>query len=185
MTTTTAIYHDREGLTRAVRALLGASVPADAIRVTLRDADGRTLEEVPVRAEPGVLRGLLTGAAVGAGIGALAFLLMVVGVLPPGREILSADGLPWAFRLVLGGAAAAAPLGGLLGMGRWRMRSMLDLEHADSADAFVVAVRSDQRAPTARDVFDRTGAEAVAEDRSDEGPEAEGRPAEAEPLSHR
>jgi hypothetical protein len=168
MKTTTGIYRDQAGLTRAVRELLGTSVPADAVGVSLRDASGRTLQEVPVRAEPGVVRGLLVGAAVGAAVGGLAFLLMVVDVLPPGREILTSDPVRWATRLVFGIAAAAVPLGGLLGMGRWRMRTLLDPDDVERVDAMVVTVRSDELARVAREVFQRTGADAIGEEQPPE-----------------
>jgi len=179
MKSTTGIYHDQAGLTTAVRELLGTSVPADSIRVTLRDGSGRTLEEVPVRAEPGVIRGLVLGAAVGAGVGLLAFLLMVLDVLPPGREILATNPLRWATRLIFGIAAATTPLGGLLGMGRWRLRTLLEAEDVERADVMAVTVRSNELAETARTVFERTGAEAIGEEQ-----QADERASAAEPVRH-
>lgn len=160
MRVVTGIYHDARGVTRGVRALLSESVPADSIRVVIRDPSGAE-RDVPVRDEAGVLRGALIGGAIGAALGAIGMAILTVSVsLSSGDGLLGANPVGSAIRGALTAAAAGVTLGALIGIGRWK--GMPELEPgALEQGAAVISVRSDALADTAVRVLTETGAEDV------------------------
>ncbi|MDZ7779447.1 MAG: hypothetical protein U5R14_05825 [Gemmatimonadota bacterium] len=160
MRVSTGIYHDARSVTRAVRALLSASVPADSIRVVIREPSGAE-RDVPVRDEAGVLRGALTGGVIGAALGAVGMAVLTVSVsLSSGDGPLGADPLGSAIRGALTAAAAGVTLGALIGIGRWKGMPKLDRGALERGSA-VVSVHSDALADTAVRVLSETGGEEV------------------------
>ncbi len=155
------VFHDRDALTESVRGLLEKSVPADSIRVFVRDARGERSREVDVDDEAGTLRGALFGAAAGGGVALVLALAAAAGFLGPTRvEPLGLVGLSGAFAAALAGAAAGVPLGALLGMGRWRGASRIGAVEIRDTGA-VVVVESSELAELAASVLRGTGAERV------------------------
>jgi hypothetical protein len=152
-----AEFRDRASLHRAVRELTGHSVPSDSIHVFVRSPEGRR-REIPVEGEPGVLRGALIGAAVGGAIGLAIVVLVFVGAFgEPGLGPFGVRGVIGALRTVLLTAAAAVPLGALLGMGRWRSHGDISDEELAQGSAEVV-VTSQEMEARAREILARAGA---------------------------
>lgn len=166
MKVVTGVYHDAERVTDAVRALLGRSVPVDSISVVLRDPAGGE-REVPVEDEAGTLKGVAVGAGVGGALGGLGVGLAATGAVVSGGTLLAAGPLLAVLQGVIGGAAAGAvagiPLGGVLGLGRWRAKPELDADELARGTA-LVCVHSDKLAADARRVFEETGADEIRED---------------------
>jgi hypothetical protein len=73
----------------------------------------------------------------------------------PGVGFLGAHGIVGAVRIVLWTAAAAVPLGALLGMGRWRSRGRIS--DRDLELGVHVSVTSDAFESRAREILERTG----------------------------
>lgn len=151
-----AIFRDRDSVIRAVERLAEKSVPADSVRVFVDDqAGGR--REVPVEDESGALRGALIGAAVGALIGVGIVIAVALGLYGPAEVgVLSFRGVAGALRAILGGAAAAVPLGALLGLGYWQGRKKISKDDFRTGTATVV-VESDELSELARGVLQETG----------------------------
>ena len=155
--TIVAEYHDRASLNRAVRELASHSIPVDSIHVFVRSPEGHR-RQVPVEEGAGTLRGALLGAAAGAGIGVLRVALVVAGVFgDPSVGLFGLRGIAGAIRTILLTAAAAVPLGALLGMGRWRSTGKVSDEELERGGAEVV-VTSEELEPRAREILRRTGA---------------------------
>lgn len=156
----TGTYDDADSVTDAVRALLGASVPADTIEVRVHRASGG-VEDVEVVDEPGVREGAVRGAKIGAVLGAL--LMGGLAVFVPwsaGDGPFSADPFTAALRGALGGAAAGVMLGGLIGIGRWK--GMRGVDRRALRDGTVhVSVRSDALSGKARGILEDTGAKDI------------------------
>src|SRR5690606_27286894 len=150
MKVVTGVYHDAERVTSAVRALLGRSVPVDAISVVLRDPTGPD-RDVPVEDEAGALKGAAVGAGIGGALGGLGVGLAATGAVvgSGGSALLAAGPLLTVLQGALGGAMAGAvagiPLGGVLGMGRWKAKPELDPEELERGAA-LVCVHSDELA---------------------------------------
>ena len=154
------IYHAAPPATEAVRTLLGQSVPADVIAVTVRRASGDT-EALEVRDETGVWHGAWLGARIGALVGALLMGGLAVAIpLTSGDGLLAGRPFTAALRGALGAAAAGVTLGGILGIGRWNGLSDMDPDGLEGS-RIEVRVHSDELAETARRVLERTGAEEV------------------------
>ena len=155
--TVVAEFQDRASLNWAVRELTGHSVPVDSIHVYVRSPEGHR-REIRVEEEAGVLRGALIGASVGAAIGVIIVALVFAGVFgEPGVGAFGVRGIFGAVRTVLLTAAAAVPLGALLGMGRWRSRDQISDEELERGCVEVV-VTSEELAPRAREILRRSGA---------------------------
>jgi hypothetical protein len=155
--TVVAEFRDRASLNRAVRELTGHSVPVDSIHVFVRTPEGQR-REIAVEEEAGVLRGALIGAAVGAAIGGVIVALVLAGAFgDPGVGPFGVRSIFGALRTVLLTAAAAVPLGALLGMGRWRSRDEISDEELERGHAEVV-VTSEELEPLAREILARAGA---------------------------
>src|SRR5690606_29515691 len=169
MKVVTGVYHDAERVTSAVRALLGRSVPVDAISVVLRDPTGPD-RDVPVEDEAGALKGAAVGAGIGGALGGLGVGLAATGAVVSGGTLPAAGPLLAVLQGVIGGAAAGAvagiPLGGVLGLGRWKAKPELDPEELERGAA-LVCVHSDELADEARRIFERTGADEIREDEDD------------------
>lgn len=154
--TVEASFTDRTTLVRAVERLAEKSVPADSISVFVHDGSGGR-REVAVEDEPGALRGALIGAVVGAVTGLAISIAVAAGMLGSvDVGIISARGLTGALRAMAAGAAAAVPLGALLGMGHWRGRKKIEAEELRSGKA-VVIVESDELSELAREVLKGVG----------------------------
>lgn len=164
-TTSTAVrgvFRDRDALIRAVEGLAEKSVPADSVHVYVHDASGEPAREIPVEDESGALRGALIGAALGGGVGLLTVIAVATGVWgTPQIGILSFRGIAGALRAILGGAAAAVPLGALLGLGYWQGRKKISRSDFDTGTASVV-VESDELSKLAERVLRDAGASDVA-----------------------
>lgn len=157
-TTVEGVFHDLPSVTRAVEALAEKSVPADSVRVFVRDRSGERRREVPVEDESGALRGAIIGAGVGAVVGlAIAFAVGTGTLGPAGAGILSLEGLTGALRAMVAAAAAGVPLGGLLGMGYWRGRKRITDVELQEGTA-VVVVESDELSQLAQDTLRSAGA---------------------------
>jgi hypothetical protein len=155
--TVVAEYRDRSSLNRAVRELTGHSIPVDSIHVFVRTSDGRR-REVPVEEGAGTLRGALLGAAAGAGVGAVLVALVFAGAFgDPSVGLFGLRGIAGAVRTILLTAAAAVPLGALLGMGRWRSSGKISDQELERGGAEVV-VTSEELEPRAREILRRSGA---------------------------
>jgi hypothetical protein len=155
--TVAAEFRDRASLNRAVRELTSHSVPADSIHVYVRSPDGRR-REVPVEEGAGTLRGALLGAAAGAVVGVLIVALMCAGVFgAPAVSFFGLRGIAGAVRTILLTAAAAVPLGALLGMGRWRSPAEISDRELEEGGAEVV-VTSQALEARAREILRRAGA---------------------------
>lgn len=160
-TTVEGVFHDRGSVTRAVEALAEKSVPADSVRVFVRDRSGERRREVPVEDESGALRGAIIGAGVGAVLGLAIAVAVGAGMLgATGTGILSLEGLTGALGAILAAAAAGVPLGGLLGMGYWRGRKRIADVELEEGTA-VVVVESDELSPLAQDTLRDAGASDV------------------------
>jgi hypothetical protein len=152
-----AEFRDRASLHRAVRELTNQSVPTSSIQVYVRSPDGRR-REVPVEEGAGTLRGALVGAAVGASVGAVIVVLVFAGAFgEPGVGLFGVRGIAGAVRTILLTAAAAVPLGALIGMGRWRSRDDISDRELEQGSAEVV-VTSEAMESRARDILRRAGA---------------------------
>ncbi|MDX1492474.1 MAG: hypothetical protein R3253_00265 [Longimicrobiales bacterium] len=157
LTRVVGVFKDRKRLVRAVETLAEKSVPADAIRVVVDDGSGG-IREIPVEDESGALKGAVIGAAAGGVLGLGIVVAVATGVYgTPDVGVLSFRGVSGALRAILGGAAAAVPLGALLGLGYWQGRKKIAPEDFDSGSARVV-VRSDELAELARRVMGDAGA---------------------------
>lgn len=160
--TVSAVFHDRDAVTRAVERLTEKSVPADSIRVFVEDGRGGR-REIPVEDESGVLRGALMGAVVGAAVGLGIVVAVALGYYGPAEvDVLSFRGVTGAMRAILGAAAAAVPLGALLGLGHWRGRKKISRDDFEEGEATVV-VESDELATLAREVLEDMGGSNVEE----------------------
>jgi hypothetical protein len=155
--TVVAEFRDRASLNRAVRELTSHSVPTDSIHVYLRKPDGRR-REISVEEGAGTLRGALLGAAAGASVGLLIVVLVFAGAFgEPGVGLFGPRGIAGAVRTILLTAAAAVPLGALLGMGRWRSRDAISDRELEEGTAEVV-VTSEALESRARDILRQAGA---------------------------
>lgn len=156
-----AVFHDRDALTAAVQGLFEKSVPADSIRVFVLDARGGRAREVDVEDEAGALRGALLGAAIGGIVGMLGAFAAAAGALGPvDVRPLGLAGLSGALAAGLAAAAAAVPLGALLGMGHWRGSSRIGALEMSETGA-VVVVESAELAAVAASVLRGAGGESV------------------------
>jgi hypothetical protein len=157
MTTVVGEYRDRASLNRAVRELTAHSIPVDSIQVFVRSPDGRRTP-ITVESEAGVLRGALLGAGAGAVLGAVIVALAFVGAFgAPGLGPFSVPGITGAVTTVVLTAAAAVPLGALLGMGRWRSSGKISDRELELGSAEVVVV-SEELESRAREILERAGA---------------------------
>lgn len=163
---TRGTFSTKEALTRAVERLGAASVPADSITVTLQGGPGRRpARTIAVEDEGGALRGGMIGAACGAAIGVLIVIAALAGVLgEPGAEPFAITTLVGAARAIMAAAAAGVPLGVILGMGRWKGRSVIDAAELDGANA-VVSVESDELADLAFRILRESGAMTVTKEK--------------------
>lgn len=159
MTTVRGIFHDERRVTRAVELLVERSVPVDEITVTVLDASGRPKRDIPVEDEMGALRGAVIGGIAGAALGFVTALL-AIGLYAGWAQLPTPAGLSWLLRGALIGLVGGVPLGGLLGMGRWRKTEELEAEDLERGSV-VVAVESDELADLAREVLEEAGAERV------------------------
>ena len=160
-TTVEAVFSDRSSVIRAVERLSEKSVPSDSIHVFVLDEDGRRRREVEVEDEPGALRGALIGAGLGAVAGLLAVIVVASGASGPVQVgFLTFRGISGAISAVLAMAAAAVPLGALLGMGHWQGRKKIDREELRSESA-LVTVESDELSELAERTLRDVGAEDV------------------------
>jgi hypothetical protein len=152
---------DAESVKRAVEGLAQASVPADTVKVFVVDQDGRRTRRVPVRDEPGALRGAIWGAILGGMVGLIVIVLAHLDVF--GQVLLDplgATSLLGAVRTIGAAAAMAAPFGALLGMGHWHGKAKL--RNVDfNRNSVLVVVESDDLQDTARSVMEATGAQRV------------------------
>lgn len=155
------VFDDRKSVVRAVERLSQKSVPADSIRVFLRDADGERRREIEVEDESGVLRGAVIGAVLGGVLGLGIAIAVATGVYGPVEVgFLSFRGISGAISAVLATAAAAVPLGALLGLGYWQGRKRIDADELESGSA-VVVVASDELSELAHQVLTDAGASSV------------------------
>ena len=159
MKTVRGVFHDDDQVRRAVERLLERSVPADEIEVTVLDPSGSPMRDVPVEDESGVLHGALIGAAIAGSLGFVAAVL-ALGLYAGWSQLLTGAGLSWMLRGALIGVVGGVPLGGILGMGRWRKNEELASEDLGSGSV-VVDVHSDELADLARQVLKEVGAERV------------------------
>lgn len=163
MTRVTGVFRNRSSVVRAVERLSRKSVPADAIRVFVHGLQGER-REVPVDDESGTLRGAVMGALAGALVG---LVLVFAGFSelfgPADMDVFSFQGLSVAIRAMVSGAAAAVPLGALLGMGYWQGRKGVSALDFETGTATVV-VESDELAELSRLTLHEAGALMVAVD---------------------
>lgn len=160
-TTVEGVFGDRKSLVRAVERLSQKSVPADSIRVFLRDADGERRREIDVEDESGALRGAVIGAVLGGVLGLGVAIAVATGAYGPVEVgFLTFRGMSGAISAVLATAAAAVPLGALLGLGYWQGRKRIDADELESGSA-VVVVASDELSELARRVLTEAGASSV------------------------
>lgn len=151
------IYHDRDQVRAAVRALLDASVPAHLIRLDLRHP-GRGDRTVPIADEAGVVDGAVRGATWGAVLGALLLFVVTATVaLGAGDGPWAANPFSAAARGALWGGAAGVTLGAIIGIGRWRGLRDLDAAWLDGGHARI-SVESDDLADTVLRVLRESGA---------------------------
>ena len=160
-TSVEGVFTDRSSVVRAVERLSEKSVPADSIRVFVRDEDGGRQREIEVEDESGALRGALYGAGVG-GMGGLAVAIAVASGAYGPVEVgfLTFRGISGAISAVLAMAAAAVPLGALLGLGYWQGRKKIDKEELRSGSALVI-VESDDLSELAERTLREAGAREV------------------------
>lgn len=166
MTRVTGVFRRRSRVVRAVERLSRKSVPFDSIRVFVHAKNGDR-REIPVEDESGTLRGAIWGAVAGGLLGlgvAVAAMLGLFG--PSGVAAVSFRGVAGALRAVIGGAAAAVPLGALLGMGFWQGRRRISSADFESGTATVV-VESNELAELARLTLHEAGALSVSVDDPD------------------
>lgn len=160
-TTVEGVFDDRKSVVRAVERLSQKSVPADSIRVLVRDADGRRQREIEVEDESGALRGAVIGAVLGGLLGLVIAIAVATGAYGPVEiGILTFRGISGAISAILATAAAAVPLGALLGLGYWQGRKRIDADELESGTA-VVVVASDELSELARRVLTDAGASSV------------------------
>lgn len=157
MTRVTGVFRKRSTVVRAVERLSRKSVPSDSIRVFVHGPEGER-REIPVEDESGTLRGAIWGAICGGLLGLAIALAAAVGLLGPTTvDAFGFRGLAGVFRAALGGAAAAVPLGALLGLGFWDGRKRISQEDFQKGTATVV-VESDELAELARLTLHEAGA---------------------------
>lgn len=160
-TTVEGTFRDRKSVVRAVERLSQKSVPADSIRVFVRDADGERQREIEVEDESGALRGAVIGAVLGGLLGLVIAIAVATGAYGPVEiGILTFRGISGAISAILATAAAAVPLGALLGFGYWQGRKRIDADELESGTA-VVVVASDELSELARRVLTDAGASSV------------------------
>lgn len=160
-TTVEGIFGDRKSVVRAVERLSQKSVPADSIRVFVRDADGERQREIEVEDESGALRGAVIGAVLGGLLGLVIAIAVAMGAYGPVEiGVLTFRGISGAISAILATAAAAVPLGALLGLGYWQGRKRIDADELESGTA-VVVVASDELSELARRVLTDAGASSV------------------------
>jgi hypothetical protein len=162
-TSVSATFNDRDSLARAVERLSEKSVPGDSVRVFVDDGAGGR-REIPVEDESGALRGAFVGAAIGtiAGIGIV--IAVALGLYGPADVgVLSFRGVAGALRDVFGVAAAAVPVGAVLGLGYWQGRKTIASGELDGGEATVV-VQSDELFHLARQVLEETGGARITTD---------------------
>jgi len=154
-------FDDRRRLTRAVRRLAEKGVPADTIRVFIVDDQGTHRREVPVEDEAGTRTGALIGAAVGAAIGLVIAIPFSVGVSGEGGTevggLRAMVGVLWLAAVL---AVIGAPMGALLGIGRWQGRKLISRKELAGRNALLV-VESMELANVAREVMAEAGATRV------------------------
>lgn len=157
LTRMTGVFRRRSGVVRAVNRLSRKSVPSDAIRVFVHGPDG-SRREIPVEEESGAFRGAISGAVVGGLIGLMAVVATILGLFGPvGAEVASLRGVAGTLRAVVGGAAAAVPLGALLGMSHWQGAKRISKADFETGTATVV-VESEELAERARLTLHEAGA---------------------------
>lgn len=154
-------FGDRGSATAAVHGLAERSVPADTIDVYVLDRTGVPTRRVEVEDESGVLHGVLLGLAAGTVVGLGIVVLAATGVLVDSDiDLLTYDSITWAFRVVALTALASVPLGGVLGLGRWRARKKISVDETESG-SIVVVVATDEPTELARQVLREAGARSV------------------------
>ena len=157
-TTVRGTFRERKTVVRAVERLSEKSVPADSIRVFVLDESGEKRREIEVEDESGATRGALLGLAVGGAVGLVLAIAVATGAYGPVEVgFISFRGLAGALTAMLGTAAAAVPLGALLGMGYWQGRKKIDRSELRSGSAQVV-VASDELSRLAEEVLRDAGA---------------------------
>lgn len=165
---TRGTFSTKKALTRAVERLGAASVPSDSITVTVQGGRaGDALRTIEVEDEGGALRGGLIGAACGAAIGVLIVAAGFAGLLgAPGAEPFAIRTIMGAARAITSAAVAGIPLGVLLGMGRWKGRSVIEAADLEGANA-VVSVESSELADLAYRILQESGATTVTREKGE------------------
>jgi hypothetical protein len=92
MQTLRGVFRAEERVQSAVERLLEHSVSADEIEVTVLDAGGAPMHDMPVEDESGVLHGALMGAAIGGWLGLMAA-IVAVGSFAGWSELMTSIGL--------------------------------------------------------------------------------------------
>jgi len=154
-------FEDRRRLTRAVRQLAENGVPADTIRVFIVGENGTHIREVEVEDEAGTRTGALIGGAVGAGIGLVLAIPFSAGVSGEGAaDSVGLRALAGGLWLAMVLAVIGAPLGALVGMGRWQGLKRISRKELDGRSAMLV-VESEGLTSVAREVMAEAGATRV------------------------
>lgn len=152
-----AWFHDADEVTRAVDRLVEEKIPPDQIRVTVEDSRGTEVRELPVKERMGALRGAAWGAAGGAAFGVLAVLFLSTGAFTwVGLEPLGSGVAMGMLRAAVGGAVAGVPLGGVLGMARWKGYEKIDPHELRQGSA-VVTVKGEGLLDRARRALEDVG----------------------------
>lgn len=155
------VFGSRRKLRKAVNQLMARGVPTNTIHVYLVDRAGSRLREVSVEAGSGVARGAVLGSLSGAAIGLVIVVAATAGLFgSPAADPFGVASVPEAVGVMLLGAAAGVPLGGLLGMGHWQgARRIPDADFTRYGATLVVETRS--MADVARTVLADAGARSV------------------------
>jgi hypothetical protein len=142
-----AVFKDADHASAAVRELMEAHFPTDAISVLM--VKGPEVDELPMRHKTFVPHGIALGAVVGAAAGALA--LTGVGVIAAGPLLVALQG-------AAAGTAVGSLGGALGGLGFWRDEVDFPSTAFTSGAVLVGVVTSEERVEDASKALTDAGA---------------------------
>ena len=145
-----AFYRDAERAHDAVRQLLDAHFPSDAIGVLMMS--GEEVQELPMKHKTFVPHGVALGALLGAAAGAVT--MSGIGLLATGPILLALQG-------AAAGTAIGSVGGALGGLGFWRDEVDFPSDAFENGAVLVGVVANSERLDEARRVLSSAGAEST------------------------
>lgn len=146
----TALFRHGETASEAVKALVEAKFPSDAISVVMQERGAYT--EIPVEQKTGVPVGITAGGAIGAALG-LTAVAAFPGLLAVGPALVALQGAT-----AVGGGSF---IGAYQGLGWWRIEADIPARWIDEGAVLVGVAVPDGRCDEAQTLLKAVGADLV------------------------